>query len=126
MTATLTAEQANAARDDFESWFRERQALGQMKGIDLERGPRGEYQSCITRNYWSAYLACWARKEVELAELRAKAADSERLKYVYSINETDSDALCVIEFRMLNNEQPTIEEVRQAIDSAMKVSHDHA
>jgi phosphoglycerate dehydrogenase-like enzyme len=52
----------------------------------------------------------------ENAELRA---DAERLKFVYKLNATTSNALVEIELKLLNGVEPTIDEVLDAIDEAM-------
>ena len=67
-----------------------------------------------------------ARDQVMLAELREQLAeapkDAERLAYVYSKNETDSNALVKLEIEILAGNYPNIEEIRAAIDAAIKES----
>ena len=53
-------------------------------------------------------------------QLEAYRVDAERLAYVYSRHRTDSNALVELELRILNDDYPTMEEVRAAIDAARK------
>lgn len=50
--------------------------------------------------------------------LKAAREDSERLAYVYSGKQTACAALVKLELRLIDNDVPTIDEVRAAIDRA--------
>ncbi len=52
--------------------------------------------------------------------LEAMQADVERLAWHFGGAKTDSDAMIQIELRLLNGDVPTLDEVRQALDAAMK------
>ncbi len=52
-------------------------------------------------------------------ERDAMEKDAERLAYVYSGQKTGSNALVNIELRLINDDVPTIDEVRLAIDAAI-------
>jgi hypothetical protein len=54
-----------------------------------------------------------AEKRIQLEQ------DSARLAYLYSGKDTTSDALIKLELRMINDDIPTMGEVREAIDAAM-------
>jgi chromosome segregation ATPase len=56
-------------------------------------------------------------------EIEALRKDAERLEYVYSSNQTTSNALVELEFRLLNGESPSMSEVRAAIDAAKGEPH---
>lgn len=65
----------------------------------------------------------WQAMKDEIAELRAKvvslAADAEMFAWIHSKHRTDSNAMVKLELRMLNDDYPTIEEVRIAVADAM-------
>lgn len=58
-------------------------------------------------------------RRAALARAPADKSDAERLNFVYGRSKTTSDALLRLEVRILNEDWPTPEEVRAAIDDAM-------
>lgn len=68
---------------------------------------------------WQAAAGIARRERDELqAEVERLRADAERLEYVYSNTKTTSNSLVTLELRLLNGEQPSMDEVRAAIDAA--------
>lgn len=54
------------------------------------------------------------------AEVEALRADAGRLAFIYGPATTDSPALYELELRVFNEDWPTLDEIRAAIDAAMK------
>jgi hypothetical protein len=59
-----------------------------------------------------------AALEAQAAQIKALRADAERLEFAY-FGRTQSNALFELELRFLNDERPTMDEVRAAFDAAM-------
>lgn len=78
---------------------------------------------CYTEEDAKALAAIADALEAQEREIEALRKDAERLEYVYSSNQTTSNALVELEFRLLNGESPSMSEVRAAIDAAKGVPH---
>ena len=63
----------------------------------------------------SGITALCAKQAREVDQCKA---DAERLVFAYGRTRTESNALVELEIRMLNDDYPTMEEVRSAIDLA--------
>ncbi len=64
---------------------------------------------------WRSWRERALKAETENNQLRK---DTDRLAFVYSAQSHKNNALLDLEIRMFNNDIPTIEEVRAAIDAA--------
>lgn len=54
-------------------------------------------------------------------EIERLSKDAERLAYLYSGEQTSSDALSTIAIRITDGDMPTLDEARAAIDECMRV-----
>ena len=86
--------------------------------VGLERGGYWEFDLIRFKRF--ADLVRADERAAFKAEVERLKADSDRLAYVYSGAKTDSNALVEIELRLINGDVPTIEEVRIAIDTAIR------
>jgi hypothetical protein len=92
-------------RDVFEPGWREKEAeRDRMLQAAFEKVPMNNPADEINR----------LRAEVE-----ARRADARRLAFLYGPDTTDSLALYELELRVFNDDWPTLDEVRAAIDAAI-------
>ncbi len=80
---------------------------------------RKQVSSIDIENVHAFDTGCESEAELLLSDIEKLLFDAEMFAWIHSKKRTESKALVDLEIRMLNDDYPTIEEVRAAVADAM-------